>query len=78
LLGALFVTRKAIYGKDEGANDIVQGSQAVVPAAKPLVDCSTKRPRCASSFQAVRTKLIGQEDDGHILGYAMAVALTNS
>jgi lipid-binding SYLF domain-containing protein len=62
---------KAIYGKDEGANDIVQGSQAVVPAAKPVVDCSTKRPRCASSFQAVRTKLIGQEDDGHILGYAM-------
>jgi SH3 domain-containing YSC84-like protein 1 len=28
---------KAIYGKDKGARDIVQGSQAAVPAAKPLV-----------------------------------------
>jgi lipid-binding SYLF domain-containing protein len=29
---------KVIYGKDEGANDIVQGDRAVVPAAKPLVN----------------------------------------
>ncbi len=29
---------EAIYGKDKRAKDIVQGNQAVVPAAKPLVD----------------------------------------
>jgi lipid-binding SYLF domain-containing protein len=29
---------EAIYGKKKGAKDIVQGEQAVVPAAKPLVD----------------------------------------
>jgi lipid-binding SYLF domain-containing protein len=33
---------KAIYGKEEGAKDIVQGNQAVVPAAKPLVDMLDK------------------------------------
>jgi lipid-binding SYLF domain-containing protein len=33
---------KAIYGKDEGAKDIVQGNHAVVPAAKPLVDLLDK------------------------------------
>jgi len=33
---------KAIYGKDEGAKQIVQGNQAVVPAAKPLVDLLDK------------------------------------
>jgi lipid-binding SYLF domain-containing protein len=29
---------KALYGKQIGAKDIVEGGQAVVPAAKPLVD----------------------------------------
>jgi lipid-binding SYLF domain-containing protein len=29
---------KSLYGKSEGAKDIVTGGQAVVPAAKPLVD----------------------------------------
>jgi lipid-binding SYLF domain-containing protein len=33
---------KAIYGKEEGAKDIVQGNQALVPAAKPLVDMLDK------------------------------------
>jgi len=33
---------KAIYGKDKGAKDIVQGNQAVVSAAKPLVDLLDK------------------------------------
>jgi lipid-binding SYLF domain-containing protein len=33
---------KAIYGKEEGVKDIVQGNQAVVPAAKPLVDMLDK------------------------------------
>ena len=33
---------KAIYGKDEGVKAIVQGSQAVVPAAQPLVDLLDK------------------------------------
>ena len=33
---------KAIYGKEEGAKDIVQGNQSVVPAAKPLVDMLDK------------------------------------
>jgi hypothetical protein len=33
---------EAIYGKDQGAKDIVQGNQAVVPAAKPLVDLLDK------------------------------------
>jgi SH3 domain-containing YSC84-like protein 1 len=33
---------KAIYGKDEGAKDIVEGSQVVIPAAKPLVDLLDK------------------------------------
>jgi lipid-binding SYLF domain-containing protein len=33
---------KAIYGEDEGAKDIVQGNQSVVPAAKPLVDLLDK------------------------------------
>jgi lipid-binding SYLF domain-containing protein len=29
---------KALYGKSIGAKDIVEGGQAVVPAAKPLID----------------------------------------
>jgi SH3 domain-containing YSC84-like protein 1 len=33
---------KAIYGKEEGAKDIIQGNQAVIPAAKPLVDLLDK------------------------------------
>jgi lipid-binding SYLF domain-containing protein len=33
---------KAIYGKEEGAKDIIQGNQTVVPAAKPLVDLLDK------------------------------------
>jgi SH3 domain-containing YSC84-like protein 1 len=33
---------KAIYGKEEGAKDIIHGNQAVVPAAKPLVDLLDK------------------------------------
>jgi lipid-binding SYLF domain-containing protein len=33
---------KAVYGKEEGAKDIVHGNQAVVPAAKPLVDLLDK------------------------------------
>jgi SH3 domain-containing YSC84-like protein 1 len=33
---------KAIYGKEEGAKDIIHGTQAVVPAAKPLVDLLDK------------------------------------
>jgi lipid-binding SYLF domain-containing protein len=32
----------AIYGKGKGAKDIVQGNQAIVPAAKPLVDLLDK------------------------------------
>jgi lipid-binding SYLF domain-containing protein len=35
-------TNKAIYGKEEGAKDIIQGNQAIVPAAKPLVDLLDK------------------------------------
>ena len=33
---------KAIYGKEEGVKDIVQGNQSVVPSAKPLVDMLDK------------------------------------
>jgi lipid-binding SYLF domain-containing protein len=33
---------KAIYGKEEVAKDIIQGNQAIVPAAKPLVDLLDK------------------------------------
>jgi SH3 domain-containing YSC84-like protein 1 len=33
---------KAIYGKEEGAKEIIQGNQAVVPAAKPLIDLLDK------------------------------------
>jgi lipid-binding SYLF domain-containing protein len=33
---------KAIYGKEEEAKDIIQGNQAVIPAAKPLVDLLDK------------------------------------
>ena len=33
---------EAIYGKNKGAKDIVQGNQPVVPAAKPLVDLLDK------------------------------------
>lgn len=33
---------KALYGKSTSAKDIVMGSQAVVPAAKPLVDVLDK------------------------------------
>jgi lipid-binding SYLF domain-containing protein len=33
---------KAVYGKEEGAKDIIHGNQAVVPAAKPLVDLLDK------------------------------------
>jgi SH3 domain-containing YSC84-like protein 1 len=33
---------KAIYGKEEGVKDIIHGNQAVVPAAKPLVDLLDK------------------------------------
>ena len=32
----------AIYGKDKGPKDVLQGNQAVVPAAKPLVDLLNK------------------------------------
>jgi SH3 domain-containing YSC84-like protein 1 len=33
---------KALYGKDLSAKDIVEGNQAVIPAAKPLVDLLDK------------------------------------
>lgn len=33
---------KAIYGKEEFAKDIIQGNQAIVSAAKPLVDLLDK------------------------------------
>jgi lipid-binding SYLF domain-containing protein len=33
---------RALYGKDLGAQDIVKGSQPVVPAAKPLINLLDK------------------------------------
>jgi len=33
---------KALYGKSIGAKDIVEGGQAVLPAAEPLVDLLNK------------------------------------
>jgi SH3 domain-containing YSC84-like protein 1 len=33
---------KALYGKQLGAKEIISGGQAVIPAAKPLVDVLDK------------------------------------
>lgn len=43
---------KAIYGKEEDVKDIIHGNQAVVPAAKPLVDLldKTRHPPRASKL----------------------------
>jgi lipid-binding SYLF domain-containing protein len=33
---------KALYGKQLGAKEIISGGQAVIPAAKPLIDVLDK------------------------------------